>query len=263
MAVDGRWYPPEATPAGGRALTREQAMALYVRGDRADDVMAALRPSGRDLGHDGAPPRCHRCGLELREGDRFCAGCGTRASGAAPQFPPSVPAWPAGGVGPVDRRSGAPLASIGSRLAALLIDDCLLLVVPYVAVLAVAMAVPGAASLLVVLWLAWLAVVLLYAIPGEGGPLGQTPGKALMGIKVVGPTPGPLGYGRATLRWVGRIVDVILCGLPLGVLWGLLDDERRTWHDMLADTRVVVAPPTYERSLGFWWKHTWSSRRRT
>lgn len=45
-ASDGRWYPPPAAPpSGGRPLSRAQAKELYLRGDRADDVMAAVRPS--------------------------------------------------------------------------------------------------------------------------------------------------------------------------------------------------------------------------
>lgn len=71
---------------------------------------------------------------------------------------------------------------------------------------------------------------------------GQTPGKRVMGIKVVdAATGGPVTLGRATLRWV---VQTLASGqlFGLGYLWMLWDDQGRTWHDMAARTAVVVVP---------------------
>lgn len=102
--------------------------------------------------------------------------------------------------------------------------------------------------------LAYLAVFLFglaYFIGSEGGPLAQTFGKHMIGIRVVGPTTAPIGYGKAALRYVGRILDTIVCGIPIGYLWPLWDAENRCWHDMVADTRVVVAP-TSEKSFNHW-----------
>jgi uncharacterized RDD family membrane protein YckC len=155
----------------------------------------------------------------------------------------------------VDPRSGLSYASVGSRLGAYLVD----LIIAFVAFIAVgiASAVVGVVSdgLGAIVsglgFVAWLAATVLMLIVGEGGRLGQTPGKHLLGIKVVCQLPGPIGYGRATLRYVGRIVDSIVFGLPIGLFWGLIDPQRRTWHDLIADTRVVVADPG-ERSLSYW-----------
>jgi uncharacterized RDD family membrane protein YckC len=163
--------------------------------------------------------------------------------------------YPSGVGEPVDRRSGIPLASLGSRLAAAVIDGGL--IVALYLVVAVAFAI--ADGLGIVMFLAWLAVAVAVPVVGEGGVLGQTPGKCLIGIKVLGPVPGPIGYGRALLRWFGRaFVDspFVLCWFPLGLLWALWDGERRCWHDMMADTRVVIAPAGHERSLAFWWRHS-------
>lgn len=54
------------------------------------------------------------------------------------------------------------------------------------------------------------------------------------------------------LTWrdtVVRLVAAVLSWLPagLGWLWCLFDRDRRTWHDMLSRTRVVVVP---KRSRG-------------
>jgi uncharacterized RDD family membrane protein YckC len=48
---------------------------------------------------------------------------------------------------------------------------------------------------------------------------------------------GPIGYGRAFVRWIGRFVSVIV--FLLGYLWMLWDTERQTWHDKFANAVVV------------------------
>lgn len=65
---------------------------------------------------------------------------------------------------------------------------------------------------------------------------GQTPGKWLLGVKVVAQ-----GGGRLTLlRAIVRVVGYLLSALPLyfGFLW-ILGPRRRGWHDLLAGTEVV------------------------
>ncbi|HXJ23032.1 MAG TPA: RDD family protein [Polyangia bacterium] len=65
---------------------------------------------------------------------------------------------------------------------------------------------------------------------------GQTPGKWLMGLKVVRPGGGPLTFGRALLRCAGYL----LSALPAyaGFIW-ILGPRRRGWHDQIAGTQVV------------------------
>ncbi|HVT07691.1 MAG TPA: RDD family protein [Polyangia bacterium] len=65
---------------------------------------------------------------------------------------------------------------------------------------------------------------------------GQTPGKWLMGLKVVSVDGHALSLGRAALRFVGYLISA----LPFyaGFLW-ILGPARRGWHDRLARTQVV------------------------
>jgi uncharacterized RDD family membrane protein YckC len=65
---------------------------------------------------------------------------------------------------------------------------------------------------------------------------GQTPGKWLLGLRVVALGGGKVSLGRATLRFAGYL----LSALPfyLGFLW-ILGSERRGFHDRLAGTEVV------------------------
>jgi len=71
------------------------------------------------------------------------------------------------------------------------------------------------------------------------GTSGQTLGKKLLGIQVVAADtlqPG-IGYGKAAIRYLGRILSAIAC--LLGYLWMLWDGEKQTWHDKMASTKVV------------------------
>jgi uncharacterized RDD family membrane protein YckC len=78
---------------------------------------------------------------------------------------------------------------------------------------------------------------------------GQTPGNRLLGIRVIDArTLAPPRPGRALRRFAG----LVLAALPfcIGVLWILVDDRRRGWHDKFARTVVadVTGEPTPIRS---------------
>lgn len=69
---------------------------------------------------------------------------------------------------------------------------------------------------------------------------GETPGKALMGLRVVRTHGQRLSVGRSILRYLAYWVSAL--PLFLGFLWILVDDERQGWHDKIADTCVIYAP---------------------
>jgi len=72
----------------------------------------------------------------------------------------------------------------------------------------------------------------------EGGPKGQTLGKMAVGIRVFDLAQGgPIGYGRAFIRYIGRIASTI--PIFLGYFWMLWDKEKQTWHDKFAGSVVV------------------------
>jgi uncharacterized RDD family membrane protein YckC len=70
---------------------------------------------------------------------------------------------------------------------------------------------------------------------------GQTPGKKIMGIKVVKKEGGLVSFGGGILRMVGYLVDSIVFGLPIGFLWAFFDKDQQCWHDKMAGTIVVKA----------------------
>lgn len=71
------------------------------------------------------------------------------------------------------------------------------------------------------------------------GKKGQTWGRKIVGIKVIGETTGePIGFGRALGR---QLFASFISGqiFYLGYLWMLWDDKKQTWHDKVVGSIVV------------------------
>jgi uncharacterized RDD family membrane protein YckC len=131
-------------------------------------------------------------------------------------------------VGPTTR-STRPKASFGQRFGAALLDTLIFVVLGFI----LEMFLERQPAQLVG-FLAGLG----YYIALEGSGTGQTLGKKVLGIRVVDLTgAGPIGYGRATVRYFGRFISGIPIGL--GYFWMLWDDQRQTWHDKFANSMVV------------------------
>jgi len=69
------------------------------------------------------------------------------------------------------------------------------------------------------------------------GTTGQTPGKRIMGLRVVQETGEPIGLGTGFLRWVGYIVSAL--PMLMGFLWAGADRRKQGWHDKIAGTVVI------------------------
>jgi uncharacterized RDD family membrane protein YckC len=138
---------------------------------------------------------------------------------------------PSGPSGMSDRSGpSGPRAGFWRRVGASLIDGLLISVVTNIV-----FAVTGA-SFAVRELLALLAV-LSYFTYFEGST-GQTLGKRMLGIRVVGFDSGQtIGYQRAAIRYLASIISG-LC-LLIGYLWMLWDREKQTWHDKVANAVLV------------------------
>lgn len=66
---------------------------------------------------------------------------------------------------------------------------------------------------------------------------GQTPGKMLMGLRVVTTDGNYLSLGQSALRYFGYFIAAL--PLYLGFFWILVDDRRQGWQDKIAGTCVV------------------------
>jgi uncharacterized RDD family membrane protein YckC len=68
---------------------------------------------------------------------------------------------------------------------------------------------------------------------------GQTPGKVLIGIRVVKKGGGRVNDVEAVVRYVGYYVNTFL--FMIGWIWPLFDRDNQGFHDKLAGTIVVKA----------------------
>jgi uncharacterized RDD family membrane protein YckC len=70
--------------------------------------------------------------------------------------------------------------------------------------------------------------------------VGYTPGKAILGLKVVRKNGGKLSFGRSLLRFFSYWISML--PLFLGFFWVLWDSKRQGWHDKIAGTQVLYIP---------------------
>jgi uncharacterized RDD family membrane protein YckC len=138
-----------------------------------------------------------------------------------------------------------PEATVGSRGIAVLIDWALQTVGYFVLLAAVgaALAVPGApewvvvTAITLVVFLAYFGYPIAFETVWRGG--GRTPGKALMGLRVVTVEGAPVRFRHAAIRAALGLVDFVAT-LGLGaVLSSMLSRRNQRLGDMVAGTVVV------------------------
>lgn len=69
---------------------------------------------------------------------------------------------------------------------------------------------------------------------------GQTPGKMLLGIRLVRQDGSKVTIGVALLRYLGYIVSTAV--LFIGFIWIAFDSRNQGFHDKMAETYVVRIP---------------------
>jgi uncharacterized RDD family membrane protein YckC len=87
----------------------------------------------------------------------------------------------------------------------------------------------------------WAAAVALsfYTFYLDG--LGQSPGKAIMGIRVISEQTGqPIGGGMGIARYFVHMLDALPC--YIGFFFPLWDAKRQTFADKILNTVVVPGP---------------------
>ena len=125
--------------------------------------------------------------------------------------------------------ASGPRASFGRRLVGLLIDAILLTIVN--GILRVAIHGFTGSTIGFVVDAVYFTVLI-------GSSRGQTLGQMALGIRVIDfNSGGPIGYGRAFIRWIVSIISTIV--IFLGYFWMLWDKEKQCWHDKAANDVVV------------------------
>lgn len=69
---------------------------------------------------------------------------------------------------------------------------------------------------------------------------GQTLGMRAWRLRVRRVDGGPLNWSTAMLRFAVALLSWSVGGL--GMIWCLLDAQRRSWHDIATQTEVIVLP---------------------
>ncbi len=159
---------------------------------------------------------------------------------APPQFAPNPASYGAGpNAGMVNQGQ---LAGLGGRLLAYIIDALLIFAAAIVVVIIAAILNAihlGAVG--VILFIALYVGAIVYQPYCWVARAGQTIGHQAMHMRVVKMDGGPITIGTAIVRVIGFIVDSIIFGLPIGLLWCLWDAKKQCWHDKIANTVVVQA----------------------
>ena len=136
----------------------------------------------------------------------------------------------------------AEFAGFWWRFAALLLDGILLtiLFMPLFFILAYSGFVAG--------MMAWVFILMIFSVWYEVyfiGKYGATYGKKWLGVKVVDKeTRQVIGYPRAFLRWVGRLV--VGFTLYIGYLIIPFTQNKQGLHDIIATTIVVKGKTDFE-----------------
>lgn len=146
---------------------------------------------------------------------------------------PEVPAEQAGS-------TPTPLASWGTRAVGFIIDYAPIWILQLIFFRSTAVS-----TLLALVGIAYL-VYLGYL----DGLTGQTPGKAIMGIKLVNEKSELIGTGAGIGRKFAHIVDSIVC--LLGWLLPLVDAKRQTIADKIMTTFVVEGVEKRQFSVDLW-----------
>lgn len=158
--------------------------------------------------------------------------------------PPDTPSVP---TPPGD--TPAPLAEWADRVVATLIDVVFVLGI-YIVVW-IAGAIVGVVSDVLAVLVQTLGYLIgtvygLYLGYLEG-TRGQSPGKAVQGLKVVRANDGGLiGGGMGVVRRIAHVIDAVIC--YIGFLFPLWDPKKQTIADKLMDT--VVLKDQEKRSFG-------------
>jgi uncharacterized RDD family membrane protein YckC len=161
----------------------------------------------------------------------------TEHPAVAPVVPEyAVPPPAQGSPVPVQLDLGAP-AGFWVRVVAAIIDG-LIVVVPLMILNFILTRIPVIGRVLGFLMpFAALAVNWLYSAKLESSAMQATFGKKIMEIVVVDSTGGRLSFGKATMRWVGKLVSGLILGI--GYLMVAFSARKRGLHDILANTLVV------------------------
>lgn len=95
------------------------------------------------------------------------------------------------------------------------------------------------------LWILFLLPVFFYSLIFESAMQGTTPGKKLMKIKVIKIDGYEATFIDYLIRWIFRLVDVLIGGGVIGLLVIMLGSKGQRLGDVVAGTAVISLKETH------------------
>ncbi len=231
----GKFPPPQGT---GQQSWGQRPQDRSGYGQQSQQTPGQHAYGQQPYGQQGYPQTGYgqQPGYGAQQGSRQPQGYGPQQDyGAAPQQQWADPY--------AQQQYGFPLvpsnlANWGSRALSYLID----VFAPLFAVVIVAVVASAISETVgVVVYILGLFGLVVFVIWNSGykqGTTGQSIGKGVAGIRLVGERTGqPIGFGPAFMRQFAHIFDNYSLGL--GYLWPIWDERKQTFADKLMHTVVV------------------------
>lgn len=142
----------------------------------------------------------------------------------------------------VESQENFPKAALWRRFAAMVYDSVLLFAVLWLAGIVVYPITQGQSSPAYSLYL-FTVMFLYFGWQWRHG--GQTLGMKTWRVQLRPISDQPVTWWQTLVRFMISVVSLLAFGL--GFFWSLWDAQRRTWHDYVSNTQLVVLPKDYYR----------------
>lgn len=143
---------------------------------------------------------------------------------------------------------GFALATFNRRWVGFVIDT--LIIVASAFVVAVIAGVPGTADAEATAQSVVITTLIRLGYGAIFNPRGWSPGKLVVGLRIVNVEGDPPGLRWGIMRTAGTVFSELFY---IGYLWAFFDSKKQTWHDKLAKTYVVRVEEA-ERTTSAGWR---------
>jgi uncharacterized RDD family membrane protein YckC len=230
------YNPPAAQQPAPGSFQEPQPQVSFQPQQQPQPLFQPPQAVGMPMGTQGVT--CANCGQQFAQSDVVFIGSSYVCAGCKPIFLQRMREGSAGGAVGSRRYAG-----FWIRVASYLIDVVIVYVAMFVVGFVIALpfgALFGTGDAASIAAILSGLVGLVFAIFYHGyfvSTKGGTPGKLLLGLRIIRSDGSNLTFGRAVGRVFAYMVSAII--LYIGFILAAFDAEKRCLHDHLCDTRVI------------------------